>query len=104
MSSPQPSPQDNRNFMIALLLCALIFLGFDYMRIKNAPETTVDTPVETLAESGAADVSALAPTSKADLCVCVHVALIAGGAASFLLWKNHRHQLLQKEVDLRLYC
>ena len=64
MSSPQPSPQDNRNLMIALLLCALIFLGFDYMRIKNAPETTVDTPVETLAESGAADVSALAPTAE----------------------------------------
>ena len=38
MTMPNPSPQDNRNLLIAVLVFALVFMGFDYFRIKNAPE------------------------------------------------------------------
>ena len=62
MSSHQSSPQDSRNLVIAVLLCGLIFLGFDYYRMKTAPEIQEpNMQSETLAAEGATDAAALAP-------------------------------------------
>ena len=36
MTNPSPSPQDNRNLLIAVLVCALVFVGFDYFRLQGA--------------------------------------------------------------------
>ncbi|MBA43992.1 MAG: membrane protein insertase YidC [Magnetococcales bacterium] len=61
MSSQQQSPQDNRNLIIAVLICGLIFLGFDYYRMKTAPEIEPTMQTETIAQEGASDAAALAP-------------------------------------------
>ena len=61
MSSQQQSPQDNRNLIIAVLICGLIFLGFDYYRMKTAPEIEPTMQTETIAQEGASDAAALTP-------------------------------------------
>lgn len=38
MSSHNPTPQDNRNLLIAVLVCALVFIGFDYFRLQSAQD------------------------------------------------------------------
>ena len=49
MTSPNPSPQDNRNLLIAVLVCALIFVGFDYFRLQNAEDAA---KIEQASQSG----------------------------------------------------
>ena len=62
MTNPNPSPQDNRNLLIAVLVCALVFVGFDYFRlqsandlaeIQRATQTQQDVPPGEVASPGA---------------------------------------------------
>ncbi len=52
MASPTPTSQDNRNLLIAVLICTLVFIGFDYFRLKNAPQIQHDATTEQVVDNG----------------------------------------------------
>jgi len=70
MSQHQPNSEDNRNLLIAVLLCALIFLGFDYFRLKNAPPVPQQPVAKTAADAaiiGAPALAKAAPVAEAEI-------------------------------------
>lgn len=67
MNSPNPSPQDNRNLLIAVLVCALVFIGFDYFRLQSANDAAQIQQIEQTQQAPeGAPVSPGAPRLEAD--------------------------------------